>query len=48
MQSQILQLTADAARGVIGAARATVALRTPDARLQPLTATSPPGTASRP
>jgi hypothetical protein len=38
----ILQLTADAARTVLRAARATVAVLAPDARLRPLTATSPP------
>jgi serine phosphatase RsbU (regulator of sigma subunit) len=39
---EILQLTADAARSLIGAARATLAIHTPDRRLRPLTATSPP------
>ena len=39
---EILQRTADAAREIIGAARATVAMMAPDARLRPLTATSPP------
>jgi serine phosphatase RsbU (regulator of sigma subunit) len=38
----ILQLTADTARGIIGSARATVAILAPDPRLRPLTATSPP------
>jgi GAF domain-containing protein len=38
----ILQLTADTARGIIRAARATVAILAPDPRLRPLTATSPP------
>ena len=38
----ILQLTADTARSVIRAARATVAILAPDPRLRPLTATSPP------
>jgi hypothetical protein len=39
---EILQLTADAARAVIGATRATVSVHAPDPRLRPLTATSPP------
>jgi hypothetical protein len=39
---EILQLTADAGRSVIGAARATVAIHAPDPRLRPLSATSPP------
>jgi serine phosphatase RsbU (regulator of sigma subunit) len=39
---EILQLTADAARSVISAARATVAINAPDPRLRPLSATSPP------
>jgi serine phosphatase RsbU (regulator of sigma subunit) len=39
---EILQLTADAARSVIHAARATVAIHAPDPRLRPLTATAPP------
>src|SRR5439155_7891339 len=39
---EILQLTAEAARGIIGAGRATVAILAPDPRLRPLTATSPP------
>jgi hypothetical protein len=39
---EILQLTADAARSIIGAGRATVAILAPDPRLRPLTATSPP------
>jgi serine phosphatase RsbU (regulator of sigma subunit) len=39
---EILQLTADTARRVIGAGRATVAIVAPDRRLRPLTATSPP------
>jgi hypothetical protein len=39
---EILQLTADAARALIGGARATVAVFAPDPRLRPLTATSPP------
>jgi serine phosphatase RsbU (regulator of sigma subunit) len=38
----ILQLTADAAREILHAARATVAVLAPDPRLRPLTATSPP------
>ena len=38
----ILQLTADTARSVIHATRATVAILAPDPRLRPLTATSPP------
>ena len=38
---EILQLTADAARTIIGADRATVAILAPDPRLRPLTATSP-------
>ena len=38
----ILQLTADTARTIIRAARATVAILAPDPRLRPLTATSPP------
>ena len=37
----ILQLTADAAREIIRASRATVAVLAPDPRLRPLTATSP-------
>jgi serine phosphatase RsbU (regulator of sigma subunit) len=37
----ILQLTADAARSILRAGRATVAVLAPDARLRPLTATSP-------
>lgn len=39
---EILQRTADAARAITGAARATVAMAAPDPRLRPLTATSPP------
>ena len=39
---EILQLTADAARALIGGTRATVAVFAPDPRLRPLTATSPP------
>jgi hypothetical protein len=39
---EILQLTADAARALLGGSRATVAIFAPDPRLQPLTATSPP------
>jgi hypothetical protein len=39
---EILQLTADAARALIGGSRATVAIFAPDPRLRPLTATSPP------
>jgi serine phosphatase RsbU (regulator of sigma subunit) len=39
---EILQLTADAARSLIGGLRATVTIFAPDARLRPLTATSPP------
>jgi serine phosphatase RsbU (regulator of sigma subunit) len=38
---EILQLTADAARSLIGGTRATVAIFAPDPRLRPLTATSP-------
>jgi GAF domain-containing protein len=38
----ILQLTADTARSIVRAARATVAILAPDSRLRPLTATSPP------
>jgi len=38
----ILQLTADTARSLLGAARATVAVHAPDPRLRPLAATSPP------
>jgi serine phosphatase RsbU (regulator of sigma subunit) len=37
----ILQLTADTARTILRAARATVAILAPDPRLRPLTATSP-------
>ena len=43
---EILQLTADAARALIGGTRATVAVFAPDPRLRPLTATSPPLLAS--
>jgi serine phosphatase RsbU (regulator of sigma subunit) len=39
---EILQLTADAARTLIGGTRATVAIFAPDPRLRPLNATSPP------
>jgi hypothetical protein len=39
---EILQLTADNAREILHATRATVALHAPDPRLRPLTATSPP------
>jgi serine phosphatase RsbU (regulator of sigma subunit) len=39
---EILQLTADAARSIVRAARATVAVLAPDPRLRPLTATCPP------
>jgi serine phosphatase RsbU (regulator of sigma subunit) len=39
---EILQLTADTARRIVGVARATVAILAPDPRLRPLTATSPP------
>ena len=39
---EILQITADAARSLIGGTRATVAIFAPDPRLRPLTATSPP------
>jgi len=39
---EILQLTADAARALIGGTRATVAVFAHDPRLRPLTATSPP------
>jgi serine phosphatase RsbU (regulator of sigma subunit) len=38
----ILQLTADTARAVVHASRATIAILAPDPRLRPLTATSPP------
>jgi serine phosphatase RsbU (regulator of sigma subunit) len=38
---EILQLTVDAARSLIGATRATVAIFAPDPRLRPLSATSP-------
>lgn len=38
----IMQLTADTAREIIGATRATLAILAPDPRLRPLTATSPP------
>jgi serine phosphatase RsbU (regulator of sigma subunit) len=38
----IVQLTADAARSITAAARATVGIVAPDPRLRPLTATSPP------
>src|SRR6478735_2584461 len=38
----ILQLTADTARSILRAGRATVAVLAPDPRLRPLTATSPP------
>ena len=38
---EILQLTADAARTLLGGNRATVAIYAPDPRLRPLTATSP-------
>jgi serine phosphatase RsbU (regulator of sigma subunit) len=38
---EILQLTADATRGMLRAARATVTVHAPDPRLRPLTATSP-------
>jgi serine phosphatase RsbU (regulator of sigma subunit) len=37
----IIQLTADTARRIIGVSRATVAILAPDPRLRPLTATSP-------
>jgi serine phosphatase RsbU (regulator of sigma subunit) len=39
---EILQITADAARSLIGGTRATVAIFARDPRLRPLTATSPP------
>jgi serine phosphatase RsbU (regulator of sigma subunit) len=39
---EILQLTADAARVLIGGTRATVSIFAPDPRLRPLNATSPP------
>src|SRR4051812_47450997 len=39
---EILQLTADTARSIVGASRATVGVVAPDPRLRPLTATSPP------
>jgi serine phosphatase RsbU (regulator of sigma subunit) len=38
---EILQLTVDAARALIGGSRATVAIFAPDPRLRPLSATSP-------
>jgi serine phosphatase RsbU (regulator of sigma subunit) len=38
---EILQLTADAARAIIGAERATVAIYGPSSRVRPVTATSP-------
>ena len=38
---EILQLTADAARGILGADRASVAVMNSHARMRPLTATSP-------
>ena len=38
---EILQLTADAARAVLGCARATVAIVAPEPGMRPLTATSP-------
>ena len=38
----ILQLTVDAARAIVDATRATVAILAPDPRHRPLTATSPP------
>jgi serine phosphatase RsbU (regulator of sigma subunit) len=43
---EILQLTADTARDLVGVQRATVAVYAPDPRLRPLTATSPPRLAS--
>jgi serine phosphatase RsbU (regulator of sigma subunit) len=39
---EILQLTADAARELVGVARATVSVQAGDPRLRPLTATAPP------
>jgi serine phosphatase RsbU (regulator of sigma subunit) len=39
---EILQITAEAARSLIGGTRATVSIFAPDPRLRPLTATSPP------
>ncbi len=39
---EILQATADAARDILRATRATIAVNAPDPRLRPLTATSPP------
>jgi serine phosphatase RsbU (regulator of sigma subunit) len=39
---EILQLSADTARGILRTTRATVAIYPPDPRLRPLTATSPP------
>jgi Stage II sporulation protein E (SpoIIE)/Phosphoserine phosphatase RsbU, N-terminal domain len=39
---EILQLTVDAARELIGGTRATVGIYAPDPRLRPLAATSPP------
>jgi serine phosphatase RsbU (regulator of sigma subunit) len=39
---EILQLTADAARALLGGQRATVSVFPPDPRLRPLRATSPP------
>src|SRR4051794_36962000 len=44
----ILQLTADTARSILEAGRATVAVLAPDPRLRPLTATSPPPPPPRP
>jgi serine phosphatase RsbU (regulator of sigma subunit) len=39
---EILQLTADAARAIVGTVRATITVAAPDPRLRALTATSPP------
>jgi hypothetical protein len=39
---EILQLTADTARSITAASRATIGIVAPDPRLRPLTATSPP------
>jgi serine phosphatase RsbU (regulator of sigma subunit) len=44
-EEEILQLTADTARALTGASRATVAVHAPDPRLRPLAATSPVGLA---
>jgi serine phosphatase RsbU (regulator of sigma subunit) len=44
---EILQLTADAARALLGGDRATISIFAPDPRLRPLTATSPPRLSER-